>query len=118
MNRLLGYRCPGQKIEWKTDSKVLISWATIRDEETRRPRVKHALELIAYYQIEVIHIPGDENPADYVSRYPHEDHPEQLPIQNFVKIPQNEGTPADDEATDTTTTRKIPTCLSPAPKEF
>eukprot|EP00914_Ancora_sagittata_P022097 GHVO01043960.1.p1 GENE.GHVO01043960.1~~GHVO01043960.1.p1 ORF type:complete len:106 (+),score=3.54 GHVO01043960.1:25-342(+) len=26
LNRVLGYRCTGQKIGWLTDSKVLVSW--------------------------------------------------------------------------------------------
>eukprot|EP00914_Ancora_sagittata_P027407 GHVO01053562.1.p1 GENE.GHVO01053562.1~~GHVO01053562.1.p1 ORF type:complete len:505 (-),score=20.07 GHVO01053562.1:104-1618(-) len=72
VDRLSGYRTPGQLITWKTDSKILVNWRTIKTSETRRPKVLQALQLIALYQIHVQHIEGACNPADYLSRYPNE----------------------------------------------
>eukprot|EP00914_Ancora_sagittata_P003657 GHVO01007816.1.p1 GENE.GHVO01007816.1~~GHVO01007816.1.p1 ORF type:complete len:180 (+),score=7.39 GHVO01007816.1:216-755(+) len=84
IDRLEGYRTPGQVLVWRTDSKTLLHWKTIMISDTRRPRVRYALQQIAEAQVQVEFIPGESNPADYLSRHPEEDAPP-MPTVNFER---------------------------------
>eukprot|EP00914_Ancora_sagittata_P001158 GHVO01003009.1.p1 GENE.GHVO01003009.1~~GHVO01003009.1.p1 ORF type:complete len:242 (-),score=10.24 GHVO01003009.1:141-866(-) len=83
LDRLHGYRTPGQPLIWRTDSKALVGWKNMKITETRR-HVKYALQMISEHHVQVEYIEGTRNPADYLSRHPSPAYEDPGPLMPYV----------------------------------